>query len=121
LELQNEELRQSKAEIEAGFEKFSDLYEFAPVGYFSLDERGSILELNLTGSTLLGTERNRLVGRRFQLFVAPQFRPAFNVFLDGIFAGLDMRSCEVSLLNADHVAFWADLRAMSAISRRNAP
>jgi PAS domain S-box-containing protein len=121
LELQNEELRQSKAEVEAGLERFSDLYDFAPVGYFSLDEQGSILEVNLTGADLLGTEKSRLAGRRFQLFVAPQCRPAFNVFLEGIFGGHEKRSCEVSLLGADHAAFWADLRAMSAISRGGAP
>jgi PAS domain S-box-containing protein len=121
LELQNEELKQSKADIEAGLEKFSDLYDFAPVGYFSLDEQGLILEVNLTGTALLGTERSRVAGRRFQLFVAPQCRPAFNVFLEGVFAGHEKRSCEVSLLSADHAAFWADLQAMSAVSRGGAP
>jgi PAS domain S-box-containing protein len=121
LELQNEELRQSKSDVEAALEKFSDLYDFAPVGYFSLDEQGSILEVNLTGSAMLGTERARLAGRRFQLFVAPQYRPAFNVFLEGIFRGHEKRSCEVSLVSAGHAAFWADLQAMSATSRGGAP
>jgi PAS domain S-box-containing protein len=121
LELQNEELRQSKADVEAGFQKFSDLYDFAPVGYFSLDEQGLVHEVNLTGAALLGTERSRIAGRRFQLFVAPQCRPAFNVFLEGIFAGHEKRGCEVSLMSADHAAFWADLQAMSAVSRRAAP
>jgi PAS domain S-box-containing protein len=107
--------------VEAGLEKFSDLYDFAPVGYFSLDDQGSILEVNLTGAALLGMEKIRLAGRRFQLFVAPQFRPAFNVFLGDIFAGHGKRSCEVSLLGADHLAFWADLQAMSAHSRGGAP
>jgi PAS domain S-box-containing protein len=121
LELQNEELRQSKSDAETALGKFSDLYDFAPVGYFSLDEQGLILEVNLTGSAMLGTERARLAGRRFQLFVAPQYRPAFNVFLEGIFAGHDRRSCEVSLLSAGHAAFWADLQAMTATSRGGAP
>jgi PAS domain S-box-containing protein len=121
LELQNEELRQSKADVEAGLEKFSDLYDFAPVGYFSLDRQGMIVEVNLTGAALLGTEKGRLAGRRFQLFVTPQFRPAFNVFLEDIFAGAEKRSCEVSLLSAEHATFWADLQAMSAISRRAEP
>jgi len=121
LELQNEELRQSKADVVAGFEKFSDLYDFAPVGYFSLDKRGFILEMNLTGATLLGTEKERLAGRRFQIFVAPQFRPAFNVFLEGIFAGREKRSCEVSLLSADQGEFWADLQAMPSMGRRSGP
>jgi PAS domain S-box-containing protein len=121
LELQNEELRHSKADVEAGLEKFSDLYDFAPVGYFSLDEQGSILEVNLTGAALLGTDKSRLSGRRFQLFVAPQSRPLFNVFLGGVFAGHEKRSCEVSLVSAGHAAFWADLQAMTAISRDGAP
>jgi PAS domain S-box-containing protein len=79
------------------------------------------LEVNLTGATLLGTEKSRVAGRRFQLFVAPQFRPAFNVFLEGIFAGNEPRTCDVSLVSADHAAFWAELRAMSAMSRGGAP
>jgi PAS domain S-box-containing protein len=120
LELQNEELRQSKSEVEAGFQKFSDLYDFAPVGYFSLDERGLILEVNQTGSDMLGTEKDHLAGRRFQLFVAPQCRPAFNVFLEGIFTGHARRSCEVSLLSGGHATFWADLQGMSALSRSGA-
>jgi len=117
LELQNEELRQSKTDVAAGLEKFSDLYDFAPVGYFSLNEQGLILEVNLTGAALLGTEKSSVAGRRFQLFVAPQFRPAFNVFLEGIFAGHEKRSCEVSLLGADRAVFWADLQALSSMSR----
>ena len=56
LELQNEELKQSKAEADAALEKYTDLYDFAPVGYFSLDEQGVILELNLTGAVLLGID-----------------------------------------------------------------
>ena len=91
------------------------------MGYFSLDKQGFILEVNLTGASLLGTEKERMAGRRFQIFVAPQCRPAFNVFLEGIFEGREKRSCEVSLLSADRGAFWADLQAMSSISRRAAP
>jgi len=85
LELQNEELKQSKAAVDAALEKYTDLYDFAPVGYFSLDEQGLILEVNLTGAVLLGVERSRLTDRRFQLFVAPPSRPAFNTFLEHIF------------------------------------
>jgi len=116
LELQNEELKQSKAEVDAALEKYADLYDFAPVGYFSLDGQGSILEVNLTGSAMLGTERSRLTDRRFQLFVAPPSRPTFNAFLDRVFAGHEKQVCEVSLLGAGRTGFWADLQAMSAVS-----
>jgi len=116
LEMQNEELRQAKAEVDAGLEKYTDLYDFAPVGYFSLDEQGQIMEANLTGATLLGMERSCLNNRRFQLFVAPQSRPAFNAFLQKIFSGREKHVCEASLLNAGRTPFWASLEARSAIT-----
>jgi hypothetical protein len=65
---------------------------------------------------MLGTERSRLTDRRFQLFVAPSSRPAFNAFLEQIFAGHEKQVCEVSLLNGGRAAFWADLQAMSAVT-----
>jgi PAS domain S-box-containing protein len=115
LELQNEELKQSKIEVDAGLEKFTDLYEFAPVGYFSLNEQGLILEVNLTGATSLGIERSRLTRRRFQSFVAPRSRPAFQTFLEKIFSGFDKQVCEVSLLQGGSKVFSADLQAKSAV------
>lgn len=114
LELQNEELQQAKAEVDANLEKYTDLYDFAPTGYFSIDEEGTILEVNLTGAALLGVERSRLAGRRFQLFMAPRSRAAFGVFLRSIFAGHKKQVCETSLLRAERPGFWADLQAMSA-------
>ena len=116
LELQNEELKNSKAEIEVALERYTDLYDFAPIGYFSLDQQGLILEVNLTGAALLGMERSRLVNRRFQLFVAPERRPAFNAFLGRVFAGHERQSDEALLLNAVHAPFWAHLQATSAVT-----
>ncbi len=65
LEMQNEELRESRAEMEATLERYTDLYDFAPVGYFTLAAGGVIRELNLPGARLLGLERSRLGGSRF--------------------------------------------------------
>ena len=74
--MQNEELRQARDELETALEKYTDLYDFAPVGYFTLDRDGVIRAVNLTGAGLLGIERSRLLGRRFGLFVADGARPA---------------------------------------------
>jgi PAS domain S-box-containing protein len=114
LELQNEELQQAKAEVDANLEKYTDLYDFAPVGYFSINEYGLILEVNLTGAALLGVNRSRLIKRRFQLFMAPQNRVGFTLFLKSIFNGYKKHVCEAMLLRADRPAFSADLQAMSA-------
>ncbi|MFA4835179.1 MAG: ATP-binding protein [Dehalococcoidia bacterium] len=98
LEMQNEELRHAQAEIEAGLEKYTDLYDFAPTGYFTLAGDGTILAVNLTGASLLGIERARLMNRRFGFLVSETDRPAFNAFLEKTFTGKVREFCEVVLL-----------------------
>ncbi len=98
LEMQNEELQQARNEMEAGLEKYSDLYDFAPVSYLTLDREGTIREANLTAASLLGIERSRLVQRRFGLYVAAADRPAFAIFLTQVFGGKAREFCEVTLL-----------------------
>jgi PAS domain S-box-containing protein len=90
------------------------------VGYFSIDEQGLILEVNLTGAALLGAERSRLINRRLQRFVASMSRPIFLAFLEKVFAEPGKQVCEASLLNEDGTSFWADLQAASAASLRGA-
>ena len=69
LEMQNDELRQAQISIEESRDRYADLYEFAPVGYLTLDRSGIISELNLTAAALLGVERKKLIKRRFSGFV----------------------------------------------------
>ena len=98
LEMQNEELRQSRAEVEAGLERYTELYDFAPVGYLTLGRDGAIRQVNLTGARLLGVERARLVGRRFGVFVGEPDRAGFKAFLEKVFASQAKEVCEVALL-----------------------
>ncbi len=113
LELQNEELNLANSTASAALEKFTDLYDFAPVGYFSMDETGAMVELNMTGAVLLGVARSRLVGRRFQLFVVPASRPVFQEFIDRIFSGNGRQHCEAELVRENGAAFWAELAGIS--------
>jgi len=80
LEMQNEELRRLHSELIASEEKYHDLYEFAPIGYFTLESSGQIREANLTGASLLRTERAYLVNHRFQIHLAPGTLQEFNAF-----------------------------------------
>src|ERR1039458_4768536 len=77
LQMQNAELQRIRQELEASLEKYTALYDFAPVGYFSIDESGMILEANLTTTVLLGVERSRLINRRFLRFISSTSRPIF--------------------------------------------
>ncbi len=116
LEAQNAELKDARYPMKALLEKYTDLYDFAPVGYFSLDERGRILEVNLTGATLLGVERSRLIHRRFPQFVAPTSRPGFLGFLKQVFAKPQKLAGEAELLKKDGTTFWASFHGTSAVS-----
>ncbi len=97
LEMQNEELMQARAEIEVSLEKYSDLYDFAPAGYFTLTEDGIIREVNLTGAALLGQDRSRLINRHFGLFLSDEAQPAFVEFIRKVFGGTAKEKCEVML------------------------
>jgi PAS domain S-box-containing protein len=116
LEMQNAELQEARDQMEAMLEKYTDLYDFAPVGYFSLDEQGLIREVNLTGAALLGVERSQLINRRLPQLVTPTSRPVLLAFLEKVFAGPGRQVCEASLLNKDGTSFWANLQATSANS-----
>jgi PAS domain S-box-containing protein len=113
LELQNEELNHVNSLARGALEKYTDLYDFAPVGYFSVDERGQMEELNMTGAVLLGVERSRLTGRRFQLFVEPGCRSVFQQFLERLFSGSDRQFCELELLRESSGSFWAEIAGTS--------
>src|ERR1700722_2599719 len=79
LEAQNEELRETQQLLEASRDRYADLYDFAPVGYTTIDEKGHVREINLTGATILGRERSRLLGTLFSVAVA---RDDLHVFRD---------------------------------------
>jgi PAS domain S-box-containing protein len=98
LEMQNEELRHARNEMEAALEKYTDLYDFAPVGYATLDGAGVIRSINLTGAGLLGMERSRLVGRPFGLLVTAESRSTLSAFLGQALTSQGKKSFEVPLV-----------------------
>ncbi|MDP2822085.1 MAG: PAS domain S-box protein [Sulfuritalea sp.] len=83
--------------VEASATPGADFYDFSPVGFFTLERDGAIARLNLRGARLLGLERSRLIGTRFAAFAAVAVRPAFNAFLQRVFADEAKQSCELDL------------------------
>lgn len=74
LEMQNRELQETQSALEESRDRYADLYDFAPVGYMTLDDKGCIREINLTGALMLGVERKWLIGKPFRLYMAKNHR-----------------------------------------------
>jgi PAS domain S-box-containing protein len=113
LEMQNEELQHARGEVETLLAQYTDLYDFAPVGYFTLERDGTIRQVNLTGARLLGVDRSGLVNRRLGLFISADSRPAFNAFLDKVFASQAKETCELALRKEANDTLSAHIEAIA--------
>ena len=101
LEMQQEELLQSREELEASLERYTELYEFAPLGYLTLARDSSILEVNLTATKMLRVDRSILKGDRLGRFINPDDLAIFNAFIEKVFNHREQKYAEVRLLNED--------------------
>jgi signal transduction histidine kinase/ActR/RegA family two-component response regulator len=102
LEMQNEELQQARSELEAGLEKYRDLYDFAPVGYLTLDCEGTIRKANLAAASLLEIPRSRLLEQRFGHYVVASDRHLLSDFLTRVYLNRNRECCELHLLKDGH-------------------
>ncbi|NQV01525.1 MAG: PAS domain S-box protein [Bacteroidia bacterium] len=106
LEMQNEELRLSQAKLNEEHEKYQALYDFAPIGYFTLDEEGLIEEVNLTGTRLLGVERRNLQKKPFPNFILNDDQDIYYRHRQEIMATGQPQSCELRIRKMDRSVFW---------------
>lgn len=120
LEMQKEELILAKEQAEMATQKYAELYDFAPSGYFTLTNSGKITQLNLTGSQLLQKERSKLINSQFGFFVSDDTKPIFNEFLDTVFNTNLKVSCEVKLLLENNFAINVYLTAVLSENRNEA-
>jgi len=101
LEMQNEELRVTQEQLSESLEKYSDLYEFAPVGYVTSNSKGRIVEANLTFAGQLGLERARLINTALSLYATATDRAAFRAHLQEVAQSDERHSCELRLERRD--------------------
>jgi PAS domain S-box-containing protein len=97
LEMQNEELLRAQTAVQEVSDRYQDLFDFAPIGYFLLDEQSQILEINLAGAALLGLDRSTAVRQRLGQFVAMEHRGAFTDFCKRVLATNAKQTCEIEL------------------------
>lgn len=109
LERRNEELQNSRAELEKLKDRYYDFYNFSPVGFVSLEQNGVIIQINLAGASMLESEQDRLAGARFELFIDSADRPVFHTFLQQIFATGSRQTCDVALERKDGPAVFVQI------------
>jgi PAS domain S-box-containing protein len=113
LEIQNEELARAKEQADVVAQKYSDLYNYAPSGYFTLSREGEIIELNPYGANILGKEIRQLRRSMFGFFVSAETRPVFNSFLRRVFKTKVEESCDVSLSADDNQPIYVYLNGIA--------
>jgi diguanylate cyclase (GGDEF)-like protein/PAS domain S-box-containing protein len=113
LEMQNEELRKAQSELEKSRAKYSDLYDFAPVGYFTFDKQGLILEVNLTAARELGMERSLFINKPFRAYIVTDDRKLFDEHLQKVFKSADRQTCEIRLKRKNGSEFYAQLESIA--------
>jgi len=118
LEMQNAALSQSRDELESALAKYTDLYDFAPISYFTLDRDGAVLAANLTAAGLLGIERSGLTGQRFGLFVAAEDRQNFSEFLAKVFLCQFRQSCELKITAGGNSPLFVHIDAVALVSEQ---
>jgi PAS domain S-box-containing protein len=109
LEMQNEELRRTQKELEDSRHKYADLFDFAPIGYFTFDIHGHVTEANLTGCQMLGIERKNLINKPFYLYVAKDSQNAFYLHRRAALNPGLRQMCEITLVSKDGHRFEARL------------
>ena len=121
LEMQNEELRRTQLALQDARARYFDLYNLAPVGYCSLDEKGLILEANLTASNMLGVMRSALNKLRFTYFIVPADEDLYYGQRKLLFEHNLPLDCELRLRRQNGTIFWGRLQASLASESQGGP
>jgi PAS domain S-box-containing protein len=111
LKMQNDELCRAQAELNATRERYFDLYNLAPVGYFIVSHEGRILETNLTGVILLGVPRAALVKQPITRFILKEDQDVYYLHRRQLLATGKVHTCELRMRRTDGTAFWVRLTA----------
>ena len=98
LEMQNDELKESQIKLEDSKHKYWELYDFAPIGYLTLDENGTINEINISGASLLNHNRSELIGYPFILFLTPESRTKFHQHIQNVAKYGKEQYCDLELI-----------------------
>jgi len=112
LEKYNLELLKLKEELEDSKNKYRDLYDFAPLGYFTFDKNGLILDVNLTGANMLGMKKEYLINKPFSMFIEQDDMEIFRAHCKDIILKQSPQACELRIIRKDGKLFYFQLQSM---------
>lgn len=112
LEMQNEELLRTQGELEKTRDEYSHLYDFAPVGYFTVSDKGTIEGVNLPGAAMIGIERNALIGKPFTRFIQREDQDIFYQHRQRLLETEMRQSCDLRLVKKNGHEFFAHLESL---------
>ncbi len=121
LELQNDELRRTQVELDAERARYFDLYDLAPIGYCTVSEHGLILEANFTAASLLGRARSELVHEPISRYIVRADQDTYYLCRKHLVETGEPQACELRMLPAGGVPFWAHLSAAATPDARGQP
>jgi len=120
LEMQNDELRETQLNLEASRAGYFDLYEMAPVGYFTMNEKGLVVGVNLTAADLLGVDRSVLLKQPLSHFIVREDQDGFYLHIKELFKSGSPQAFDLRM-EKDAGFFWVNLRAVIAHDGKNPP
>jgi PAS domain S-box-containing protein len=113
LEMQNEELCGAQIELAESRDRYSDLYDLAPIGYMTLNVAGKILDANLMVATMLGMDRRNLLRANVMKFIMPQSEKKWYSYRDAVISADIKQLCEIEMKRADGTPLDVRLEAIS--------
>ncbi len=119
LEMQNDELRRSHAELDSARASYFDLYDLAPVGYLTLSDEGVILKANLFAATMIGVERAFLLQKRMSRFIFPEDQDVYSHRRTLLIDNCEIQNWEMRLKRGDGSPLFVELRATLAQNGEN--
>ncbi|MEO7105337.1 MAG: PAS domain-containing sensor histidine kinase, partial [Rhodoferax sp.] len=121
LEMQNEELRQTQAELDNARSRYFDLYDLAPVGYCTVSENSVIQEANFTAAAMLDLVRSDLVNKHVSQLVVKSDQDTYYQCRKALLETGAPQDCELQMLKRDGTVFWVHMRVTAAHDSSGAP
>nr|MBF0222607.1 sigma 54-interacting transcriptional regulator [Desulfobulbaceae bacterium] len=116
LTLQNDELREIQLQLEESRSKYVDLYDYAPVGYFTFSRKGKILSVNLCGCRQLGREHDALLHKEFTSFLSQEDSDIFYLHMQKALTTKKSQNCTITILPESGKPFFAQLDTIPSAS-----